>query len=177
MIRGLLSPSARGGVTLAILFAPAACRPPQSAPTEHKLVGSPAPDFDLVTQSGEPGRVSLGDARGKVAIVDFWATWCDPCKDSFPHYQVLAERHRGSLVMVGISTDEDPSGISDFARQTGAKFPLAWDEGGAVARSYDPETMPTAYILDKNGIVRFVHVGFHSGDEKQIEQEVQSLLR
>jgi peroxiredoxin len=79
--------------------------------------------------------------------------------------------------MIGISTDDDAHGIAEFAKQTGAKFPLAWDEGGAVARRYEPSTMPTCYILDRNGIVRFVHVGFHTGDEKQIEQEVESLLR
>lgn len=171
--------SRRGALWIGMAFAigVGACKPAESANGEHKLVGSPAPDFDLATQSGDAKKVSLADTRGKVAIIDFWATWCDPCKDSFPHYQALFEKHAGELVMIGISTDEDASGIAGFAQKTGAKFPLAWDEGGAIARAYDPATMPTSYILDKNGIVRFVHVGFHGGDEKQIEQEVESLLK
>ena len=70
---------------------------------DHKLVGAPAPTFDLATQIGDAKKVSFADTRGKVAIVDFWATWCDPCKESFPHYQALAEKYPGELVMIGIS--------------------------------------------------------------------------
>jgi peroxiredoxin len=83
----------------------------------------------------------------------------------------------GELVVVAISQDDDDTGIAAFASETGAKFPVVWDDGKAVAKSYDPPTMPTAFVVDKSGIVRFVHVGYHSGDEVTLEREVRSLLR
>jgi peroxiredoxin len=88
----------------------------------------------------------------------------------------MVEKFGGKLAVIGISVDDEPDGIADFAKQTGAKFPLAWDEGQALSRQYEPSTMPTSFIIDKNGVVRFVHSGFHSGEEKEIEQQVQSLL-
>jgi peroxiredoxin len=79
--------------------------------------------------------------------------------------------------VIGISVDEDPAGIPKFVKETGAKFPLAWDDGQLTSKSYQPPTMPTSYVIDVNGIVRFVHSGFHSGEEQEIETELDSLLK
>ena len=141
---------------------------------DHPLIGAQTPDFDLKAQYGGQ-RASLAAAAGKIVIVDFWATWCDPCRDSFPHYQAMLDRHAGELVVLGVSTDEDPSGIAKFGKQTGVKFPLAWDDGQSVSRQYSPSTMPTSYIIGKNGIVRYVHPGFRSGDEAELEENVSAL--
>jgi len=144
---------------------------------DHALVGAPAPPYDLPIRVGGSGNSSLADGAGKVMIVDFWATWCEPCKDSFPHYQQLLDKYAGKLVVVGVSVDDDPSGIADFAKQTGVSFPLVWDEGQALSASYQPPTMPTSYVIDANGVVRYVHAGFHKGDEEKIEANVAELLR
>lgn len=143
---------------------------------DHPLVGSAAPSFELPAASGG-GKVSLSDASGKVVIVDFWATWCEPCKESFPHYQAMSQKYSGELAIIGISEDDDQEKIPAFAKMTGATFPLAWDDGKAMSEAYNPPTMPTSYIVDKSGIVRFVHVGFHNGDEADIEGNVQSLMK
>jgi peroxiredoxin len=143
---------------------------------EHPMVGVQAPSFDLPAQNGSQ-RASLADAAGKVAIVDFWATWCKPCKESFPFYQRLAEQHAGEVVVIGVSTDDEPAGIASFASETGAKFPIGWDEGGGLAKQYSPPTMPTSYILDRNGIVRYVHAGYRAGSSEEIESMVTSLLK
>lgn len=140
----------------------------------HPLVGAPAPAFELDARGG--GKQSLAAHAGKVVIVDFWATWCQPCKQSFPAYQALAARVGSELAIVGISQDDDDKGIAAFVADTGAKFPVAWDDGKTVARAYDPPSMPTAFVIDKNGIVRFVHVGYRAGDEAELESEVRSLL-
>jgi len=142
----------------------------------HPLVGAPAPDFSLKAQYGKKS-VSLEDTQGKVTIVDFWATWCEPCRESFPAYQRILEKHESELAIIGVSVDDAPDEIAAFASTTGVKFPLAWDDGQAVAGSYKPPTMPTSYIIDQNQVVRYVHVGFKSGDEKQIEKDVASLLK
>ncbi|HVW28769.1 MAG TPA: TlpA disulfide reductase family protein [Polyangiaceae bacterium] len=139
----------------------------------HPLLGNPAPDFTLPAQSGG-SKASLADGDGKVRLVDFWATWCGPCKASFPKYEALAKKY-SDVVILGISEDDESDGIKDFAQETGATFTLAWDKEKGVAASYHPETMPTSFIIDKKGLVRFVHAGFREGDEKQIESELKSL--
>jgi thiol-disulfide isomerase/thioredoxin len=140
---------------------------------EHPLLGVAAPEFELPAQHGAK-RVSLpAGGDGKVKLIDFWATWCEPCKESFPVYQGLAERYGGSLEIIGISEDDEPDGIKAFAKETGVRFPLAWDEGQALSKEYQPPTMPTSYVIDKNGIVRLVHAGFRSGDEAQIAAAIE----
>jgi thiol-disulfide isomerase/thioredoxin len=141
----------------------------------HPLVGSPAPEFDLPAQSGGK-RASLAAAKGKVLLVDFWATWCGPCRASFPKYQELAQKLGDDVMIVGLSEDDEADDIASFAKDTGASFTLAWDRDKRVAGAYKPSSMPTSFIVDKSGLVRFVHTGFRDGDESVIEQQIKSLL-
>lgn len=150
-------------------------RPTAAEGSEHPLVGAAAPAFELKAVQGT-GAFGPAELAGKVAIVDFWATWCEPCKKSFPFYERLAKSHAGELQILGVSVDEDSSGIRDFAAATGVSFPLVWDEGQAVSRLYRPPSMPTSYFIDRSGIVRAVHEGFHEGDEQVIGNHVKSLL-
>jgi thiol-disulfide isomerase/thioredoxin len=143
---------------------------------KNPLLGAQAPDFDLPAQSGG-ARASLAGGADKVVLVDFWATWCEPCRVSFPHYQSLAKKYDGDLIVVGISEDDDPSGIQAFAKETGATFALAWDANKSVAAGYHPDSMPTSFLIDKNKLVRYVHGGFRPGDEKIIEEKVKALLK
>lgn len=147
-----------------------------AAGDEHPLVGVAAPEFDLPAQSGAH-HVSLKTGNGKITIVDFWATWCEPCKESFPAYQKLVDRHAGRLLMIGVSEDDSPSEIKKFAKETGVSFALAWDDGQTVSKQYQPPTMPTSYVIDEHGIVRFVHAGFRSGDEQELESMIDSLAK
>jgi peroxiredoxin len=143
------------------------------------LVGNPAPDFSVKTVSGGAGSVSLKGLRGKVVLVDFWGTFCEPCKKSFPKLQDLNTKYSASgLKIVGISEDEsdDKDKIPGFAGTYGAKFALGWDEDKSIAKSYKPETMPSSFIIDKKGVVRYVHVGYHDGEEVEVEKEIKELL-
>lgn len=140
---------------------------------EHPLVGVQAPGFEL--KHGDTS-VQLESLRGKVVIVDFWATWCEPCKDSFPIYQALEDKYSGQVVIVAISEDEEAEGIDGFVAETGARFSVVWDEGQTAAEQYSPPTMPTSYVLDQNGIVRYVHAGFRAGDGDIIQGQVEALL-
>jgi thiol-disulfide isomerase/thioredoxin len=155
---------------------PAANGAQGAADAEHPLLGAAAPAFELEAPSSKQ-KVSLGEYAGKVIVVDFWATWCAPCKESFPVYQRLSRKFGSKLAVIGISVDEDPAGIPKFAKETGATFPLAWDDGQITSKSYQPPTMPTCFVVDQTGIVRFVHSGFHSGEERAIDAEIASLLK
>jgi peroxiredoxin len=133
----------------------------------------------MKTVLGPRASVSLKELRGRVVLLDFWGTFCEPCKKSFPKLEALQRKYADSgLRVIGVSEDEDEDRdkIPSFAETYGAKFTLAWDADKAIARSYKPETMPSSFIIDKEGIVRFAHVGFHDGEEQQVDDEIRGLL-
>src|SRR5438132_1820952 len=95
----------------------------------HPLIGAHAPDFSASSVNGK-GSVAVAKNKGKVLIVDFWATWCEPCKKSFPKLQELYTKYKVSGVeLIAVSEDDENSGLSDFGNTYGAKFPLVWDDG------------------------------------------------
>jgi cytochrome c biogenesis protein CcmG/thiol:disulfide interchange protein DsbE len=150
-----------------------------SAGSTSGLVGNPAPDFSVQAVAGGKSTVSLKGLRGKVVLVDFWGTFCGPCKKSFPKLQDLNTKYAASgLQIVGISEDEsdDKDKIPGFADTYGAKFPLGWDEDKSIAKNYKPETMPSSFLIDKKGVIRFAHVGYHDGEEVEVEKEIKQLL-
>jgi peroxiredoxin len=142
--------------------------------TDHPLSGAPAPEFQLAARGGEPA--SVGAYGGRVVLLDFWATWCEPCRSSFPEYQALLGRYGDAVAVVAISEDDEVSGIDAFVAETGVRFPVAWDSDKSVAQRYQISSMPTLFIIDKSGLVRFVHNGFRAGDQDQITAAIDSLL-
>jgi peroxiredoxin len=133
-----------------------------------------APTFSLASMTTS-GKVEI--APGKVVIVDFWATWCEPCKKSFPKLQELYVKYKSSgLEIAAISVDDDRSNVAAFARAYGARFPVGWDDGHQVTEQFKPETMPTTYIVDKQGRIRHVHRGYHDGEVEELEREIKELL-
>jgi len=120
----------------------------------------------------------LPDRTGKVVLVDFWASWCAPCKASFP---MLAKLHtelaaRG-LIIAGIGIDEKPAAAAAFVKKLAPPFPTLHDREQKLVRQVVVPTMPTSYLIGRDGRVRFVHEGFH-GDrtERELRQEIEALL-
>lgn len=143
---------------------------------KHELLNNPAPTFAGDNVNGS-GKVSLDDYKGKVVLVDFWATWCQPCEKSFPKLEELRVKYNASgFEIVAVSEDDESGGIKKFAETHGAKFPLLWDKDKSIAGKYKPPNMPSSFLVDRKGVVRNVHLGYHDGAEKEIEQEVKSLL-
>jgi peroxiredoxin len=143
------------------------------------LVGSPAPEITAADVTGE-GPATLKDASGRVVILDFWATFCEPCKKSFPKYQALMDEFGGDLVVIAVSVD-DPEDVKDeqlkeFAKTTGVKFKIVWDKDKTAVKKYSPPKMPTSYVIDKTGVVKHIHAGYESGEEARIGDEVKALL-
>jgi cytochrome c biogenesis protein CcmG, thiol:disulfide interchange protein DsbE len=176
-------PTALSTMATLVLTLACACGAPernaQSADEAKGLVGDPAPDFRAKAVTGESKEVALSGLRGQVVLVDFWGTFCEPCKRSFPRLQTLSQKYAGQgLRVVGVSEDEpeDKGKIPLFADTYGAKFALVWDDDKAIARAYKPETMPSSFLIDRQGVVRYAHVGFHDGDEAQLDREIRALL-
>ena len=155
-------------------------KPPMTPTTDadSKLgpaeVGKTAPDLKIETVNGK-GSITLESLSGKIAVVDFWATWCGPCKQSFPKLEELAKQNSGKVQVIGISVDDKSDGVADFAKANGATFPIGWDDGHSIAGRWKVDTMPTTYILDSSGKVRFIHAGYKDGEADVIAKELATL--
>jgi len=143
--------------------------------SNHPLLRKVAPDVQVKRSKG-PWKPS--DTMGKVVVMDFWATWCAPCKASFPKLDAIYKKHKDAgLVVVAINEDEDGKGVDQFVKDTGVSFQIALDPNGTAASTYGVDTMPTEFILDRRGIVRYVHAGYHPDDVEAVDAEVQELLK
>lgn len=140
----------------------------------HAEVGRQAPDLSIHALNGK-GMISLQALQGKVVIVDFWATWCPPCKQSFPKLEALSTKVGDNVRIVGISVDVEKQGILEFAKELGATFAIGWDEGQTLASQWRVRTMPTTFIVDGSGKIRYVHDGYHDGDIERMEKELAAL--
>lgn len=140
-------------------------------------VGEPPPEINLPDlNSGK--KISLAALRGKVVVIDFWASWCAPCKEEMPVLESLYKRFKDSgLVIIGVSVDNEAANAKKFLSGVKVSFPIVHDGGHVVADKFKPPRMPTSYIIDKAGKIRFVHAGFRKEDAKKIEDEVTKLLK
>jgi cytochrome c biogenesis protein CcmG/thiol:disulfide interchange protein DsbE len=123
------------------------------------------------------GSLDLARYRGKVVLLDFWASWCEPCRHSFPWLNAMQKQYgdRG-LVVIGVNVDKDRADADRFLRDVPAKFEIFYDPAGTLAAHYDLPGMPVSYVIGRNGEVVAKHIGFRSGLRAEREAEVQQLL-
>lgn len=137
--------------------------------------GDRAPNIGLEDLAGND--VDLQDLRGKVVLVDFWASWCEPCKEELPFLNRLYRSKRADgLVVIGVSVDRRLRNVRNFLRDTPVSFPVVHDADQDVADRYSPPTMPTSFLIDRRGVIRFIHRGFRDGDDEEITDHVNELL-
>ena len=137
--------------------------------------GAAAPPFALPTAGGEI--VSLAPLRGRVVYVDFWASWCAPCRRSFPWMNELQARYaKDGLAIVGINVDKRREDAERFLRDTPASFPVVYDAKGGTPAAYDVKGMPSSYLIDRSGNVAAVGEGFHDERRDDIEARIRALL-
>ncbi len=124
-----------------------------------------------------PG-ASLPNTSGKVVLVDFWASWCAPCKASFPALNRLHAKYASQgLVIIGVGVDDNAAKYQEFAGKMGARFPIAHDSAHKAAEFFNPPSMPTSYIADRKGVIRRVHTGFRGAKtEAEYTTEIEALL-
>jgi thiol-disulfide isomerase/thioredoxin len=142
-----------------------------------RQIGAPAPEIQVDSLGGKP--IALADYRGKVVLLDVWASWCGPCKQELPMLDDMAKRLRGEGVEVlAVSIDQERANLVHFlkARPRWA-LTIAHDPHGAIADRLAPDKMPTSYVIDRQGIIRFVNSGFEPADAAVIERRLSEVAR
>lgn len=141
-------------------------------------VGQSAPGFTL--SDSRKSSHTLSRYKGKVVLINFWASWCAPCQTELPLLNDLARRYGDRLQVLAVNVDENPAegrkALERLKLQTPA-LRVLWDSRKKVVSAYNVPTMPTSYVLDRHGKIRFIHEGFRPSDKQAWEQEVQELLR
>ncbi|MYM35487.1 redoxin family protein [Duganella sp. FT94W] len=137
-------------------------------------VGKPAPAFAL---EGPQGAVKLEQYRGKLVYVDFWASWCGPCRQSFPWMNEMQARYGDKgLQIVGINVDAKTDDARNFLTGTPAKFVIGFDPSGTAPRAYGVKGMPSSVLIGPDGKVLFEHSGFRADDRAALESRIQAAL-
>jgi len=136
----------------------------------------PAPDFTLRVLDGP--NLRLQEQRGRVVMVNFWATWCGPCREEMPHLSQLYDKYRAAgFVLLGVNVDDDAGRAVDVAAKLGLKFPVLFDTDKRVSRLYDLSAMPSTVLIDRDGRLRYVHRGYKSGYERTYDGQIRELLK
>lgn len=140
-------------------------------------VGQSAPDFKLSLLDGSKS-VKLSDYRGQVVYLDFWASWCGPCRQSLPAMNSLqTELFRKGFTVLAVNVDEDANAAKAFLKQFPVNYPVVADAQGATPDKFGLQGMPTSYLIDKNGKIALVHQGYKEGDLNVIRQAATQLLK
>jgi peroxiredoxin len=140
------------------------------------LEGQAAPDFVLKSASGE--NLRLSEYRGDVVLINFWATWCGPCRQEMPLLDDLYGRYqRVGFSLLGVNIDDDSRRAMQMVQELGVNFPVLFDESKEVSKLYKVEAMPVTVLIDREGRVRHVHHGYKPGYEEKYLTEIRSLLR
>jgi thiol-disulfide isomerase/thioredoxin len=159
---------------LCALAAAAALAAPQGASAVEE--GQPAPQFAAASLSGN-GNVSIAQHRGKVVYVDFWASWCGPCLKAVPAIEKLRQEFPASdFQVIAINVDRDRERAEKFLADHPVGYPSASDPEGKLPAAFGLETMPTSYLIDRKGVVRYVHRGYRAGDEAEIREKIRALI-
>lgn len=133
-----------------------------------------APGFKLPAQSGI---VNLERLKGQVVYLDFWASWCAPCRKSFPWMNEMHRKYeKQGLKVIAVNLDQERAPIDKFLQKTPAEFTIAFDPGGNTAKKYNLMGMPTSFIIDRRGNIQKTHVGFRQNDKQELENMILSAL-
>jgi peroxiredoxin len=137
---------------------------------------APAPDFTLRSAAGP--NLRLAEQRGQVVLINFWASWCGPCRQEMPHLNRLYEKYRSAgFTLLAVNIDDNAAHGAATAARWGLKFPVLLDADKTVSRLYDLGSMPATVLVDRDGRVRYLHRGYREGMEALYEQHIRELVK
>ena len=137
---------------------------------------SAAPDFTLKSVAGE--NLKLSEYRGEVVLINFWASWCGPCRQEMPVLSELHDKYKAlGFTVLGVNVEEDSSKARKLLQELPVSFPVLLDNQSIVSKQYDVIAMPSTVLVDRNGNMRYLHKGYKPGLEDVYLQQVRDLLR
>ena len=139
-------------------------------------VSGTAPDFTLKSRSGE--NLRLEDLRGEVVMLNFWASWCGPCRQEMPHMDAIENEFRDyGFRVLAVNVDQHREDAERFLETMPVDFAILWDHDSQVSELYDVQAMPTTVMIDRNGTARFIHHGYQPGYEEDYRNQIRELIR
>lgn len=140
------------------------------------LINNPAPDFTLKSLSGQ--NLNLTEQRGKITVINFWASWCGPCRKEMPILQSFHEKYTDLGVQVwGVNVEQENQAGRDFISKVNVNFPILFDDKNTLSALYQVDAMPTTVVVDRSGQVRYVFRGYKDGYEKKYAKAIKKLIR
>ena len=146
-----------------------------SIASEATAERSPAPDFTLKSSSGE--NIKLSELRGQVVMINFWASWCGPCRQEMPLLDELHARYSPmGFTMLGVNVEKDSSKARALLKDLPVEFPILFDQKNQVSKDYDVIAMPSTVLVDRDGNIRYIHRGYKPGDENTYQDMIRSVI-
>ena len=145
--------------------------------TSHAVnINQTAPDFTLSSSTKQ--NIRLAELRGQVVMVNFWATWCNPCRTEIPELQKLYAQYKDiGFTILGVNIDNNKEKAKKMSRDLGAKFPILFDNTQKVSKLYSIKAMPLTVLIDRDGKIRKIYQGYKAGYEKKYSSDIRKLLR
>jgi peroxiredoxin len=135
-----------------------------------------APNFTLKSNTGK--NIKLTELRGQVILLNFWASWCGPCRQEMPLLEKLQQRYSAlGFTVLGVNVEEDPSKAKSLLKDIPVSFPILFDTQNTVSKLYDVSAMPSTVMIDRDGNMRYLHKGYKPGDEAQYKKWVKQLVK
>ncbi len=136
----------------------------------------PAPDFTLVDRDGR--KFSLSELRGQVVMINFWASWCAPCREEMPLLEQIYQRYESlGFTLLGVNVEENSADAEAWLEDRPVSFPILYDPQNGVSKLYDVVAMPSTVLVDRQGNVRFLHHGYQPGYENDYQDQIRALVR
>ena len=147
-----------------------------SLPALAGSTGAAAPQFSLASRAGS--EVSLAQYKGQVVMINFWASWCGPCRQEMPLLESIYKKYnRMGFTMLGVNVEPDSNAANEWLKQTPVSFPILYDKDSKVSKLYDVAGMPSTVIIDRSGKLRMLHRGYKPGDENEYLDSIRTLVR
>ncbi len=136
----------------------------------------PAPDFTLKSRSGE--NIKLSELRGQVVMINFWASWCGPCRQEMPLLEELYKKYQPlGFTLLGVNVEMDSEAALHWLKDMDVSFPILFDTQNITSELYGVSAMPTTLLVDRDGNIRFMHLGYQPGVEAEYQQQIRTLVK
>jgi len=136
----------------------------------------PAPNFTLKSMAGK--NIKLSELTGNVVLVNFWASWCGPCRQEMPYLNAIHNKYEPlGFTVLGVNVEEQVDNAKAFLADRPVDFPILLDSSNQISKLYDVIAMPSTVVIDRDGNIRFIHHGYQSGDEAKYREMIKTLIR